>query len=192
MLKGDKETVENNINIQETFFQMNTNKKNLIYLLMTNKYFQLLYEEISEILTKEEFLDFIRIKYKNKIDMTYPKISLNRSDELILSQNNCDGKNYSTFDNRLLNKFRNYDDDLNILYENNKNSENRKKFWEEFIENQKKKETELVGEYNPIFYSQDQINRINDIKKKINIPDKANKIANEVSLKMNLCINMLI
>ena len=171
---------------------MNTNKKNLIYLLMTNKYFQLLYEEISEILTKEEFLDFIRIKYKNKIDMTYPKISLNRSDELILSQNNCDGKNYSTFDNRLLNKFRNYDDDLNILYENNKNSENRKKFWEEFIENQKKKETELVGEYNPIFYSQDQINRINDIKKKINIPDKANKIANEVSLKMNLCINMLI
>ena len=153
---------------------------------MSDKYIHLLYEELSDILTKEEFIDYLRIKHKNKIDLTYPKISLSRSDELILSQNNYDGKNYSVFDNRLLNKLRLYDDDLYILYENFKNSENRKKFWEEFIENQKKKETEIVGELNPPFFTQDQINRINEIKRKNNIIDKTSKFANEVSFKMNL------
>ena len=189
MYRGErKEPEENKFNIQDAFISLNSLKKRHIYLLMTDKYVQLLFDELSDILSKEEFMDFLRNKYKHKVDTISQKINLSRSDELILSENNYEGKNYCIFDYRLLQKFRKYDEDINLLYESMRKGENVKKFWDEFIDNQKKNQTELIGELNPPYFTQDQINRINEIKKKLNLIDKYKRIPNEINSKMGLSI----
>lgn len=189
MYRGErKEPEENKLNIHDCFLSLNSYKKKHIYLLMSDKYVQLLYEELSDILTKEEFMEFLKIKYKHKVDMFNQKINLSRSDELILNENNSEGKNYCVFDYRLLQKFRKYDEDINILYESIRKGENVKKFWDEFIDNQKKNQTELVGELNPPYFTQDQVNRINETKKKLNLVDKSKRLISDINWKMGLRI----
>ena len=186
-------TEENFQNLQETFNSVQITEKNQLYLIMKDKYVQLLFSELSDILTKDEFFTFLQSKNRiklNEISAFNQEINLNRTDELILNQNNSNnGKNYTIFDHRLKNKFLKYDDNLNLLHENFKKNDNKTKFWEEYIDNQKKKEAELIGEFNPPFLSQDQQNKISEIKKKTpKLMQEKEELMNDLNFKMSLSI----
>ena len=53
----------------------------------------------------------------------------------------------------------------------------------------KKKETELIGEFNPPFLSQDQQNKISEIKKKTpKLMQEKEELMNDLNFKMSLSI----
>lgn len=148
----------------ENFWTIPQSRRDLIHLLLTDKYLQFFYEETSELLSREELVNYLLLKYRNKLEDKTQKTVLSRSDELVLNQNHNRNKTTVEFNYNLLNKIKNSDEDFNILFNIAEKKGQTKRFLEEFLENQRKNETEVVGELKPIFFTNEQLHRINEEK----------------------------
>lgn len=163
--------------------------KKRILLLIKDDYLKLLFDEIAskrEIIQLEDFWAFVKKMYPEKI--TFPlmeqPIQSSRNDELSLIKI---PKYPIQFDwsvkNRLLSSY----DDVKKLFEYNMKLNQKEDFlWREFIKNQEKNITEIVGGLSNVFFTCEEEKIIKQIS---SVPNKHSNQRSSSSLKTNIKVS---
>jgi hypothetical protein len=162
---------------EKIFKNMTTLEKKRLIFILNDDYLSFIHDELvmkRNILMKDEFLNFIRRKYTQKLTFlnciqtiqmsSNILILLLGSDELLLVTNPIRNR----FDGKIKKMFLLANDDLHLIYENIKNTRNEENFWKEFMKNQKNNQTEFFGGIRPLFFTAEE-ERIKKDKSDINL-----------------------